>query len=52
MLKKNGAGHDKRYAIDVSKLNKELGWKRSVTFEALLVSDFLIGLSSLSIQKD
>lgn len=26
-------GHDKRYAIDASKLTKELGWKPSVTFE-------------------
>jgi dTDP-glucose 4,6-dehydratase len=27
------AGHDLRYAIDSSKLMKELGWKPSVTFE-------------------
>lgn len=27
------AGHDRRYAIDASKLHKELGWKPSVTFE-------------------
>ncbi|MBI1268762.1 MAG: dTDP-glucose 4,6-dehydratase [Cryomorphaceae bacterium] len=27
------AGHDHRYAIDASKLQKELGWKPSVTFE-------------------
>ncbi len=26
-------GHDMRYAIDASKLEKELGWKPSVTFE-------------------
>jgi dTDP-glucose 4,6-dehydratase len=26
-------GHDLRYAIDASKLTKELGWKPSVTFE-------------------
>lgn len=26
-------GHDVRYAIDWSKINKELGWKPSVTFE-------------------
>ena len=30
---KDRAGHDKRYAIDASKLNRELGWKPSVTFE-------------------
>ncbi len=27
------AGHDKRYAIDASKLEKELGWTPSITFE-------------------
>jgi dTDP-glucose 4,6-dehydratase len=27
------AGHDLRYAIDSSKLQKELGWKPSLTFE-------------------
>jgi dTDP-glucose 4,6-dehydratase len=27
------AGHDKRYAIDSSKLERELGWKPSITFE-------------------
>lgn len=27
------AGHDMRYAIDASKLEKELGWKPSITFE-------------------
>ena len=26
-------GHDRRYAIDASKINQELGWKPSVTFE-------------------
>ncbi len=30
---KDRAGHDLRYAIDSSKLQKELGWKPSVTFE-------------------
>ena len=30
---KDRPGHDKRYAIDASKLNKELGWHPSVTFE-------------------
>jgi len=27
------AGHDLRYAIDASKIDKELGWKPSITFE-------------------
>ncbi len=27
------AGHDKRYAIDASKLERELNWKPSITFE-------------------
>ncbi|MCR5171736.1 MAG: GDP-mannose 4,6-dehydratase, partial [Treponema sp.] len=26
-------GHDKRYAIDCSKIKKELGWQRKMTFE-------------------
>ncbi len=30
---KNRAGHDLRYAIDASKINKDLGWQPSVTFE-------------------
>ncbi len=30
---KDRPGHDRRYAIDCSKLKKELGWKQSVTFE-------------------
>jgi len=30
---KDRPGHDKRYAIDASKINKELGWAPSVTFE-------------------
>ncbi len=30
---KDRAGHDLRYAIDAEKINKELGWKPSVTFE-------------------
>ena len=32
-LVKDRPGHDLRYAIDASKINKELGWKPSVTFE-------------------
>ena len=31
---KDRPGHDKRYAIDASKINRELGWKPSVSFEA------------------
>ena len=31
---KDRAGHDKRYAIDATKLNKELGWQPSLQFEA------------------
>jgi len=27
------AGHDRRYAIDASKLERELGWKPAETFE-------------------
>ena len=30
---KDRPGHDLRYAIDASKINQELGWKPSVTFE-------------------
>jgi len=30
---KDRPGHDRRYAIDPSKINKELGWTPSVTFE-------------------
>ncbi len=30
---KDRAGHDRRYAIDAGKLNRDLGWAPSVTFE-------------------
>ena len=30
---KDRPGHDLRYAIDASKINQELGWKPSITFE-------------------
>ena len=30
---KDRPGHDLRYAIDSSKINKELGWEPTVTFE-------------------
>lgn len=34
---KDRPGHDRRYAIDASKISQELGWKPSVTFEEGLV---------------
>ena len=30
---KDRPGHDRRYAIDATRINKELGWAPSVTFE-------------------
>ncbi len=30
---KDRPGHDRRYAIDATKINQELGWYPSVTFE-------------------
>lgn len=30
---KDRPGHDRRYAIDATKINRELGWRPSVTFE-------------------
>jgi dTDP-glucose 4,6-dehydratase len=30
---KDRPGHDRRYAIDSTKISQELGWKPSVTFE-------------------
>jgi len=30
---KDRPGHDRRYAIDASKINRELGWKPTVTFQ-------------------
>ena len=30
---KDRPGHDKRYAIDARKINKELGWEPSLQFE-------------------
>ena len=31
-------GHDRRYAIDASKINRELGWKPGYTFENAMIS--------------
>ena len=57
---KDRPGHDLRYAIDASKINKELGWKPSVTFEEGLEqtidwylenSDWLNNVTSGAYQK-
>ncbi len=37
---KDRPGHDKRYAIDATKISKEFGWKPSVTFEQGLGKTF------------
>ena len=37
---KDRPGHDLRYAIDASKINSELGWKPSVTFEEGLQKNY------------
>lgn len=34
---KDNAGHDKRYAIDVSKIESTLGWKAKENFESGIV---------------
>lgn len=35
---KDRPGHDKRYAIDSSKIKKELGWQPKFTFEQAIVN--------------
>lgn len=35
---KDRPGHDKRYAIDCSKVKKELGWERKMTFDEGLLA--------------
>ena len=41
---KDRPGHDLRYAIDASKINKELGWSPTVTFEDRDCPKLLIGI--------
>ncbi len=41
------AGHDLRYAIDDTKLKKELGWVPSITFEEGLEKRQLIGIFAI-----
>ena len=43
---KDRPGHDRRYAIDATKLNKELGWTPSVTFEQGLAATIHLGNKS------
>ena len=48
---KDRLGHDLRYAIDSSKINKELGWKSKTSLEKGLVKtvkSFLFSLNSYS----
>ena len=35
---KDRPGHDKRYAIDCTKIKNELGWQRKMTFEQGLLA--------------
>ena len=43
---KDRPGHDRRYAIDCSKLKRELGWKQAVSFEEGLLRTVLWYLSN------
>jgi dTDP-glucose 4,6-dehydratase len=36
-LLKIAPGHDKRYAIDATKIEKELGWKAQETFDTSII---------------
>ena len=45
---KDRPGHDLRYAIDASKINKQIGWKPSVTFEKGLEITVAWYLSNIS----
>jgi dTDP-glucose 4,6-dehydratase len=49
---KDRPGHDLRYAIDATKINKELGWKPSVTFEQGLARTIAWYLSNESWLKN
>ncbi|HOX72272.1 MAG TPA: GDP-mannose 4,6-dehydratase, partial [Dokdonella sp.] len=35
---KDRPGHDRRYAIDASKIKRELGWRQTETFESGLAA--------------
>ena len=45
---KDRPGHDKRYAIDASKLKRELGWKPKDTFETGLRKTVIWYLENLN----